>query len=364
MLKHALTVLAVGAIAVSTAVLAPTPAEAKVNVYTTPGRHVVDGREWNTTCASYDKNITRCRAEIKSGGKWVFNNLTYLTADRDLWFDNPIARPGTFSSSGRDWITSCNDDWTGQTACRTFIKTGGKWVFNNLVYFTPGTVDYPEFTFNQSTGKLTASATSTTRRWALGRMPLYYAPSGGSASGFLAEGDAITITQRTNGPLSEVFQKGAFRWVQTDGLLTEGVEPPKETLPPKEEPVDKGSLNHGYSSGLDRVNAHAEKVVRHVWANYPQIKTMYGWRRSATPDHPAGRAVDVMLPNYRQNKALGWEMARYYREHASEFGINYIIFDQKIWSVARNSQGWRSMSSRGGDTANHKDHLHVNTYDV
>ncbi|RMB57489.1 hypothetical protein [Tessaracoccus antarcticus] len=358
MLKHALTTLAVAAIAVAAAVVAPAHAEAKVNVYITPGRHVVDGREWKTTCDPYDANITRCRAEIKSGGKFVFNNLAYLAADRKLWFDNTLARPGTFTSGGREWLTSCNDDWTGASACRSFIKSGSKWLFNNIVYFTPGTVDYPKFAFNQSTGKLTATGTPTTRRWAMASMPLYYAPPGGSASGNLAKGEATVITQRTNGPLSEVFHKGAFRWVQTSALLTEGVEPPKE------DPVDQGSLNHGSSSGLDQVNANTKKVVRHIWANFPQIKTMYGWRRDVTPDHPAGRAVDVMLPNYKSNKALGREIADYYRANASEFGISYIIFDQKIWSVARNKEGWRAMSNRGGDTANHLDHVHVNTYDA
>ncbi|MEO7849645.1 MAG: mucin-2 protein, partial [Arachnia sp.] len=67
---------------------------------------------------------------------------------------------------------------------------------------------------------------------------------------------------------------------------------------------------------------------------------------------------------YKANNALGWEIANYFRQNASEFGISYIIFDQKIWSVARNREGWRSMADRGGDTANHVDHVHVNTYDA
>lgn len=358
MIKHALTTLAMAAITVSLAVVAPASAEAKVNVYTTPGRHVVDGREWNTTCAPYDANITRCRAEIKSGGKWVFNNLTYLPANRGLWFDNPLARPGTWTSGGREWLTSCNDDWTGPTACRTFIKSGGSWHFNNLVYFNAGTVDYPQFSFTQSTGKLRATATPSTRRFALASAPLYTASTGGSATGSLTTGEATIITQRTSGTRSEVFHDGGFRWVQTAALLVNGEEPPAEA------PTDEGSLNLGSSSGLDRVNDNTKKVIRHIWANYPDIKTMYGWRNGNTPDHPAGRAVDVMIPSYRSNNALGWSIANYFRANASTFGVSYIIFDQKIWSVARDREGWRAMSDRGGDTANHVDHVHVNTYDA
>ncbi|WP_231979238.1 hypothetical protein [Tessaracoccus coleopterorum] len=122
------------------------------------------------------------------------------------------------------------------------------------------------------------------------------------------------------------------------------------------------SLNRGYSSGLDQTNANVQRIVRDIWNRYSAIKTMYGWRRDVTPDHPAGRAVDVMIPNYKSNKALGWEIAEYYRAHASEYNISYIIFDQKIWSTARNKEGWRSMANRGGDTANHKDHVHINTH--
>ena len=69
-----------------------------------------------------------------------------------------------------------------------------------------------------------------------------------------------------------------------------------------------------------------------------------------------------MIPSYKSNQDLGWEIAKYYRANAKKFNINYIIFAQKIWSVQRNGEGWRSMASRGGDTANHYDHVHINTY--
>lgn len=357
MLKRALTVLAVGAITVASAVVNPMPAQADVNVYTTPGHHVVAGRHWNTTCSAYDANITRCRAEIKTGGTYVFNNLTYLATDRINWFDNPLARPGKFTSAGREWLTSCNDDWTGQNACRTFIKAGGKWIFNNLVYFTPGDVRYPKFSFDQKSGRLTATDTSLTRFWLLEDTPLYTTAEGSASTGRASKGTGVTITQREIGDRSEIYRNGVFSFVPTYALSREAVEPPPA-------PSDEGTLNKGNSSGLDKVNDNTKKVVRHVWATYPEITTMYGWSRRTTPDHPAGRAVDIMIPNWKNNKALGWEMANYYRAHASDFGINYIIFDQQIWSVARNSQGWRKMGDRGSNTANHKDHVHVNTYDV
>lgn len=140
------------------------PARADVNVYTTPGYHTVNGRQWHTTCGPYSSVIDRCRADIwatqvqrvngrylsKTG--WVFNNLTYLPAPRETWKGNPLATPGTHTISGRQWKTECDTAWTGKNACRSFIwatviegtrTTSGttyrsvtKWVFNNIVLFS------------------------------------------------------------------------------------------------------------------------------------------------------------------------------------------------------------------------------------
>ncbi len=136
-----------------------------VDVYTTAGEHTVNGRKWRTTCESYSARVDRCRAEIwattvsKVNGTfvqengWQFNNLTYLPSSRSQWRNNPLAVDGEFTSGGRSWRTSCNDDWTGPDGCRSFILThvieayldgsgnrqfreARKWVFNNVVRFS------------------------------------------------------------------------------------------------------------------------------------------------------------------------------------------------------------------------------------
>lgn len=124
-------------LAVVSALVVSPSASAAVNVYTTPGYHVVNGREWNTTCSKYTSTIDRCRTEIKSGGKWVFNNLTYLPAYRSDWGSNPLANTGTWFSGGVKWRTECDTAVTGKDACRSYVwntKTN-KWVFNNIVMF-------------------------------------------------------------------------------------------------------------------------------------------------------------------------------------------------------------------------------------
>lgn len=83
------------------------------------------------------------------------------------------------------------------------------------------------------------------------------------------------------------------------------------------------------------------------------IKTILGvGSRPGPSDHPLGLALDFMTRN-------GTALAEAARSNARALGVTYVIWNQRIWSVARNSEGWRAMEDRGSDTANHKDHVHV-----
>src|SRR3546814_1336166 len=84
------------------------------------------------------------------------------------------------------------------------------------------------------------------------------------------------------------------------------------------------------------------------------IKTVGGYRASATDPngHPAGLAADFMT----SSKAQGDRLADYAKANAGKLGIDYIIWYQRIWSVARAGEGWRPMEDRGGATENHLDH--------
>lgn len=83
-----------------------------------------------------------------------------------------------------------------------------------------------------------------------------------------------------------------------------------------------------------------------------------GYRTSATDPngHPAGRALDFMT----FDKAAGDGIAAYAKKNWKRLGVEYIIWRQRIWSVARSGEGWRAMEDRGSITANHYDHVHVN----
>lgn len=173
---HKVVLLAVAPImALSSFVFAPisspiAAASNGVNVYTTEGTHHVNGREWKTRCEKYSSNIDRCFTEIKSSGKWVFNNLTYLPSSRAIWSANPLAGHGVYGaktnwrSDGREWRSECDTQVSGRNGCRAYIKSGGKWVFNNIVLFSvEGNVSAPSTPSptNPATSQPTPTATTT-----------------------------------------------------------------------------------------------------------------------------------------------------------------------------------------------------------
>lgn len=110
------------------------------SVYDEEGYLEVNGRYWHTTCESYSQT-ERCRTEIRTAGGWAFNNLTYLPSPRSLWANNPLGGYGkvgnksNWTSGGRQWRVECDTAATGRGGCRSYIKIGNQWVFNNIVRF-------------------------------------------------------------------------------------------------------------------------------------------------------------------------------------------------------------------------------------
>ena len=129
-------------------------------LYVNEGVHSVGGRAWRTTCEPYSQT-ERCRTEIwattvqKRSGQnvitegWAFNNLTYIESPRDLWASNPLGFANEWTADdGSKWRTECDNESTGQNACRSYRNStivgveGGKIVtkteftFNNIVRFS------------------------------------------------------------------------------------------------------------------------------------------------------------------------------------------------------------------------------------
>ena len=90
------------------------------------------------------------------------------------------------------------------------------------------------------------------------------------------------------------------------------------------------------------------------------ITNIGGYREGDPEDHGKGLAVDVIVPT---NSELGDQVAQYAIDNMDRAGISYIIWKQQFYMPVNNIYGpantWNQMPDRGGDTANHNDHVHI-----
>ncbi len=100
-----------------------------------------------------------------------------------------------------------------------------------------------------------------------------------------------------------------------------------------------------------------------VLQNFP-MPFSYGCLRPGDPgEHGKGRACDFMMSSGGRlpdavAKERGDALAQWCIDHASQYGIMYIIWQQRFYDM-RTGTGWRMMADRGSTTANHYDHVHV-----
>lgn len=103
----------------------------------------------------------------------------------------------------------------------------------------------------------------------------------------------------------------------------------------------------------------AEAFRQEVAAKFG-ITNIGGYREGDPDDHGKGLAVDVMVPT---NSELGDQVAQYAIDNMDRAGISYIIWKQQFYMPVDNIYGpantWNQMPDRGGDTANHNDHVHI-----
>jgi uncharacterized protein YgiM (DUF1202 family) len=164
-------------------------------------------------------------------------------------------------------------------------------------------------------------------------------------------GTQLSITGVVTNGRAQIVYNGAVRWVTAKYLST--TRPSPSTAP--------AGGSYAVEKGL---KPNAIKVHRAAMLAFPQITTYYGVRPDPYPDHPSGHALDLMMPGYpsASARALGFRVAAWARTNARALGINYVIWDQHIWNIQRDAEGWRYMADRGSPTANHKNHVHITVY--
>ena len=84
------------------------------------------------------------------------------------------------------------------------------------------------------------------------------------------------------------------------------------------------------------------------------------YRPDSNDDHGKGLAVDFVV---NDNTELGDQIANYATSDMESNDINYVIWKQRFYANYDSYYGpantWNLMPDRGGDTANHYDHVHV-----
>jgi hypothetical protein len=110
----------------------------------------------------------------------------------------------------------------------------------------------------------------------------------------------------------------------------------------------------------DRLQIHTIWAARVIGVLFPEIKTIFGYRQDPLPWHPNGLAIDVMIPNFHTPEGidLGNQIAGYALANAKRWGINHVIWRQKIYPGV-GSGSWTA--DYGSETANHYDHVHIAT---
>lgn len=102
--------------------------------------------------------------------------------------------------------------------------------------------------------------------------------------------------------------------------------------------------------GLQDIAKLAKRLIHLIW---PSIGTIGGYRQDAYPEHPSGRALDVMVGvgNPIGDEVTGWALA-----NDPVLPLQHALWKQTVWMPGGATQ---PMGDRGSPTQNHMDHPHL-----
>jgi hypothetical protein len=195
-----------------------------------------------------------------------------------------------------------------------------------------------------------------TARWVTASLNVLAAPRESARRlARLQAGDKVLVTGTVRRAWAQVEQDGRLAWVHR-AYLSAAKPSAKQAFAAAGGGSVSGAPCPDGSSVESGLLTHTVEVYRAVCAAFPAVST-WGGRSGSGDDHGTGHALDIMCSG-----SLGNAIAAYVRAHASQLGVSYVIWSQRIWSVERGSEGWRAMPDRGSTTANHYDHVHVSVY--
>lgn len=120
-----------------------------------------------------------------------------------------------------------------------------------------------------------------------------------------------------------------------------------------------------------QITARMAQVMAQIQTSFPDTSWgCYSPRPGTKSEHPLGRACDVTFGNaigsYPSPAQLdaGWEVTNWVKNNAQTLGVEYLIWQGKIWVLSQNTQGWQAYNGGGmhdpaAITGGHYDHLHI-----
>ncbi|MGI5155529.1 coiled-coil domain-containing protein [Microbispora sp. CA-102843] len=126
-----------------------------------------------------------------------------------------------------------------------------------------------------------------------------------------------------------------------------------------------GSWAPELPSGSDNITPRMRLMRTEVEKHFDLQFPIGCYRAENSGEHPLGRACDFMMSSggampSAEMKALGDSVAAWAIKNGPKLGVMYVIWQQRIYNLGH--PGWRTMSDRGGITANHYDHVHISMY--
>ncbi|GAA3667407.1 peptidase inhibitor family I36 [Lentzea atacamensis] len=208
----------------------------------------------------------------------------------------------------------------------------------------------------------------------------------GNGKGLCVKNEAASVWNRTGSPVTVYFNSGYGGSKQTIAANTKAnLNSDLKNENASHKLNDSGSGGGGGGTGgtygAPNDNPHPSATARAPQATKrtqhvdDEIRRLTGethcWvgdYRSNEPsdsNHNTGNALDCTIsnaigqhPNAAQ-KEQGWKLANWLKKYASKLDVRYVIWQGKIWSVARASEGWRTYNGGSGVTSGHYDHVHV-----
>lgn len=174
--------------------------------------------------------------------------------------------------------------------------------------------------------------------------------------------------------MTEVEQEGVngVAVKTTISVNSQTSETSEETITVLKSPVTKvtrvgtkkvtlDNLPKVWKTGDYGIADNTKKLRAALFAEFPELNSIGGFRNcDYTGEHCTGRALDIMIPNYKNNQQLGTDISAWLIQQtdAGVLDTCWIIWQQ---GISKSSTGWQrvQMENRGNDVTNHFDHVHV-----